>query len=399
MFGFKGSSLYKRGKYWVLQYKVGDKTKQKSLKTQIKVEAEERAMEFLRLLQADNKVSIIKEIAKAKKIDIKRIELADVWEIYLQAPDRSDPSETTLKSYSQYWEQFLENTEKKYIDEIDQEEARRFCSYLLSTNIKPQTYNKKKNFLTSLFSTMSHEAGLLVNPFRDIPNKRPEKAQITELEEVDVKNLINSSSVEEKALFSLGAYAGCRLKDACLMEWSSVDLNSLIIKFQPAKTKRISPHKYISLPILPDLEKALRPLLGKDNKYIIPRWAHLYLHERSVVQQSIKRLMKASGINMTGRNGKTEGVRGFHAFRHYFVSYCAKSGVPFAVVQALVGHGSPAMTREYTHIDVETARTALVSNDDALKVNNIRSILKTMTDLELKDKILNVIDSHPKKLN
>ena len=78
MFGFKGSSLYKRGKYWVLQYKVGDKTKQKSLKTQIKVEAEERAMEFLRLLQADNKVSIIKEIAKAKKIDIKRIELADV---------------------------------------------------------------------------------------------------------------------------------------------------------------------------------------------------------------------------------------------------------------------------------------------------------------------------------
>ena len=50
---------------------------------------------------------------------------------------------------------------------------------------------------------------------------------------------------------------------------------------------------------------------------------------------------------------------GFHRLRYFFVSECAKAGVPLAVVQELVGHGSPAMTRHYTKIDMETTAKAM----------------------------------------
>ncbi len=52
-------------------------------------------------------------------------------------------------------------------------------------------------------------------------------------------------------------------------------------------------------------------------------------------------------------------VVGFHSLRHSFVSFCANAGVPMAVVQSLVGHGSPAMTRHYTHISPEAAANAI----------------------------------------
>lgn len=47
---------------------------------------------------------------------------------------------------------------------------------------------------------------------------------------------------------------------------------------------------------------------------------------------------------------------GFHSLRHTYVSLHAERGTPQAVVQAIVGHGNPAMTNHYTHIGEETAR-------------------------------------------
>jgi len=47
---------------------------------------------------------------------------------------------------------------------------------------------------------------------------------------------------------------------------------------------------------------------------------------------------------------------GFHSLRHTYVSLHAERGTPQAVVQAIVGHGNPAMTAHYTHIGEETAR-------------------------------------------
>jgi len=47
---------------------------------------------------------------------------------------------------------------------------------------------------------------------------------------------------------------------------------------------------------------------------------------------------------------------GFHSLRHTYVSLHAERGTPQSVVQAIVGHGSPAMTAHYTHIGEETAR-------------------------------------------
>lgn len=48
----------------------------------------------------------------------------------------------------------------------------------------------------------------------------------------------------------------------------------------------------------------------------------------------------------------------FHSLRHSFVSLSAKSGTSASIIQKAVGHGSPAMTDIYMHIDEEQKRLA-----------------------------------------
>ena len=74
----------------------------------------------------------------------------------------------------------------------------------------------------------------------------------------------------------------------------------------------------------------------------------------------------ATGLATTAGRDRLHGQRklaaniySLHSFRHTFVSFCANSGVPLAVVAEIVGHGNPAMTEHYSHISTESKREAI----------------------------------------
>jgi len=49
----------------------------------------------------------------------------------------------------------------------------------------------------------------------------------------------------------------------------------------------------------------------------------------------------------------------YHDLRHSFITLMAENNVPLPVVQSMVGHMSPRMTRYYTHISNDAARRAV----------------------------------------
>ncbi len=60
-----------------------------------------------------------------------------------------------------------------------------------------------------------------------------------------------------------------------------------------------------------------------------------------------------------GRKGKRRGADlSFHSLRHTAVSLLKDAGVPDAVVMALVGHESAAMSARYTHVGREALAKA-----------------------------------------
>ena len=60
-----------------------------------------------------------------------------------------------------------------------------------------------------------------------------------------------------------------------------------------------------------------------------------------------------------GGRGKRQGQElSFHSLRHTSVSLLKDAGVPDAVVMALVGHNTAAMSRHYTHVGKEALAKA-----------------------------------------
>jgi integrase len=76
-------------------------------------------------------------------------------------------------------------------------------------------------------------------------------------------------------------------------------------------------------------------------------------HHQSSWRTAWRSLSKAAGF---------PGLR-FHDLRHSFISLMAEHGVPIQVVQAMVGHMSPAITKHYTHVSSDAARRAVAMLD------------------------------------
>jgi hypothetical protein len=80
----------------------------------------------------------------------------------------------------------------------------------------------------------------------------------------------------------------------------------------------------------------------------------------------VQRHFKACGIILhkpgTGTGGKRAVIEvGFHSLRHTFVSLCRESNAPLAVVESIVGHSNPSMTRHYTHVGELAAGRAVAA--------------------------------------
>lgn len=58
---------------------------------------------------------------------------------------------------------------------------------------------------------------------------------------------------------------------------------------------------------------------------------------------------------------RTVSALSFHSLRHNTTSWLKMSGVPESVVRDIIGHESELVSRQYTHVDDATKRTAITN--------------------------------------
>jgi integrase len=160
-----------------------------------------------------------------------------------------------------------------------------------------------------------------------------------------------------------------RLGDCATLRWAEVDLQRGIIRRIPNKIARSNPN-----PVLVPVHPALREMLAgtpleQRGEYVLPEMAALYAYRSDAVTDKVQAHFKTCGIKVwktdTGpdsKNAKRAVIEvGFHSLRHSFVSLCREANAPLAVVESIVGHASPAMTRHYTHVGQLAASRAIAA--------------------------------------
>lgn len=342
--------------------------------------------------------SVERERARVEEQSNPPLRIADAWEVYLNSNDAPETGEDTLKYYAGYWKKYrlwLKNEcpEANYLRDLSSQQANEYVSALNRQKISPNTFNKHIGFLKLFFRVLHEPARLKENPFEKVKKKKLKTNVRRELKIEELKTLLDNAEGELKTLFFLGTFTGLRLGDCCTLRWSEVDMDRRQIRRIPNKLSHNDHARavVIGIPIALYQNLAETPV-QKRKGYVVPEFADLYTYRnesgRPTRQPEITKQIQAHftdhGIQIhregtgfklipdprhpekfkkeyTGKRAVVE--VGFHSLRHTFVSLQAERGTPQSTVQAIVGHGSPAMTQHYTHITNEAAQQAAKALD------------------------------------
>ena len=374
---YRTGHLFKRGKNFYVRWAFNGKVFSKGLRDDSgnaianHRDAEEAKTKMLAAFVVADETTALQSIAaklEGRKAELVRLQdeqnpplpVARAWLEYLDAPNRPDSGESTLDQYAFQFGQFAAWMKQKHgetatLRDVTKEIAEAYAAQLNHGRLSASTYNKHLNLLTLVFRILKHKARLTGNPWEEIQRKRIIPQSRRELTVDELKKVCLVATGELRALLALGLYTGLRLGDCATLRWGEVDLPRAIIRRIPNKTARRNP-KPVQVPVHPVLRDLLSVTPPSERgEYVLPETAALYQRRTDMVTDLVQNHLKACGITThkpgTGGSGKRAVVEvGFHSLRHTFVSLCRESNAPLSVVESIVGHSSPAMTRHYTHV-------------------------------------------------
>jgi len=383
--------LVKRGKRYYVRTMVEGKILARVLRDENgnaitdKKEAEKALEKFMTPFAVANKVEALESIAgtlagsREKLTELEDLEhpplpITQVWTEFINSPNRPDSGPETLYQYEGQWSRFAGWMKEKHPDVttlrgITREIADEYAGSLNGGTLSANTYNKHLGLLTLVFRVVKRKAKIPENPWEEIERKRLVTHSRRELTVDELRKVCGDATGELRTLLALGIYTGLRLGDCATLRWAEVDLPRGVIRRIPNKIARSNPN-----PVLVPVHPVLREMLANTpieqrGEYVLPELAAQYAYRSDAVTDRVQAHFKACGIKVwkSGTGPDSEGAKravievGFHSLRHSFVSLCRESNAPLAVVESIVGHASPAMTRHYTHVGQLAASNAVAA--------------------------------------
>ena len=384
--------LFKRGSNFYLNWKVAGKVFTRALRDDNggpitnSREAEEARQKLMAPFAVADQAAVLESMVgrlQGRKAELAGWEdqqnpplpISQVWTGFLASPNRPDSGGATLYQYECQWSRFAEWMKEKHpnaltLREVTKDIAEEYAGNLNHGALSPNTYNKHLGLLTLVFRVVKGKAKLTENVWEDLQRKRLATNSRRELTMEELRKVCQSATGELQILLAMGIYSGLRLGDCATLRWCEVDLERGLIRRIPNKIARSPNPKTVQIPVHPTLAAMLSAIRAEERtEYVLPKTAATYAHRTDEVTDSIQAHFKACGIKVwksgTGPDSK-DGKRavievGFHSLRHSFVSMCRAGNVPLSVVEALVGHSNPAMSRHYTHVGELAATTAVAA--------------------------------------
>lgn len=190
----------------------------------------------------------------------------------------------------------------------------------------------------------------------------------------ELKKVLEVANDEWRGMILFGLYTGLRLGDIANLTWSNLDLRKAELLLVTSKTGKVQ-NLPLARPLLNHLEAM--PISDDPQQPLFPKafecYAKNYFH--GTLSKQFYQILVSAGFaqrrvnSATGRGGSvkhTQNELSFHCLRHTATSLLKNAGVSDVVAMDIIGHNSEAVSRQYTHIDMETKRRALEVLPDVL---------------------------------
>ena len=313
----------------------------------------------------------------------RQIPLSQAFELSVIKPRKRAPGERRQALKQMHWQDFVEYMAHNFpavdhLAAVTKTHAENYTYSLLHygkfEQRKPGCKRERKplssatvtDYLTSIsevFALLADDAGIVGNPFARIPKPTMDKEPRQPFTEHELQTIRENFDPFTEPLFIIAMATALREGDICTLKWSEIDFENRVIR----RSKMRKTGKSVDIPIMPQLYQYLQTLWqnrepkSKFAEYVLPEHAKMYLNNRSGVPYRIKKFLeeKCGIVTTEKRPDRTRAVsiKDLHSCRHTFCYYAGLNGVPLNVVQSIVGHMTPEMTKHYSnHASLEVKR-------------------------------------------
>ena len=366
-------SLYLREKLWHYSFMCnGERVRGSTGKTN---EKDAKKFEADKIKELKGEQAVVQLAEKVQSICFgKSIPLQDAFDEFLKIPRRTKTGVDRLKLNRAKFGDFTAFMSAKYPD-IEQMNmitiihAQEYIQYLrqhgrfnkevcykrgkntithakLPATLAVDTVNDCLSLLKLVFSTLTESANLHKNPFATIYKQKKDTIPREAFTPEELK-LIGEKSKDTYLypLFLTGVSTGLREGDICTLRWNEINLRTgWIVNRILLKTG-----KKVSIPLLPGLHRYLSGL-PHDGEYCFPELQHIYTNNGSRIGKDVTTFLESLDIESNrvapGRS-RASSVKDVHSLRHTFAYLAAINNMPLPVVQSVLGHFSPEMTKAY----------------------------------------------------
>ena len=336
----KHSFLFKRGKYYHLQYFDEIEGRKKRIST-----GESRKSEALIF------VSNFQE-SKEKQQQCNYISLSEFiqrYKDYLSA----NFSKKYLATISIHLRRFSENIGDKPISDIRMNEVELFL-----TGIAGESKVKSKKYyvsLNSLFNKAVQWDYILINPVsKIIPPKIPKNNPLF-IDETELKLIIEKETNQDlKDIYLVLFHTGMRLGELINLKWNQVSFNERIIRLTNSEDFTTKGKRERTIPINDNLVKIFTERYPK----VIDINQLNYVFNKNGFKYSGDYISKAFKKIVNNCDIINHDIH-LHSLRHSFATYLVKKGVSLFIIKELLGHQDYKTTLIYSHLTTDNLRDAV----------------------------------------
>jgi len=254
-------------------------------------------------------------------------------------------SKNTIKTYVNYFEDFMEYYADKDLENIISDEINSYILDLIKrNNISTSQQNQRINSIKFYYEKVLGRA----SEYYYIERPRPERKLPDVLSKKEISALLRASTnIKHKTIIALIYSCGLRRSETINIKISDIDSERMLIKIRGAKGKK---DRYVQLS--PNLLALLRSYHQAEKPLT---WIFEGRHGKQYSEMSIYKVVKNAAKNA----GIKKRVYP-HILRHSFATHHLEQGTDLRYIQEWLGHDSSKTTEIYTH----------VSNNNFIKFKN-----------------------------
>lgn len=230
-------------------------------------------------------------------------------------------------------------------EHVDRSTAAAYADWLASTGTMGKTRANQMGDLGTIWEGLRRvRDGIKENPWPLVtPAKNDSKRgkAFDRTEEAAVIAAADKISDEWGLACRIARYTGLRYGDVARMTWDAVDLDTAVIRLEPAKTSR---HGIaVIMPLAPPLETALRAARDADaeTRFVMPKHAAAYPRPEHHGLSGFAAVLDAAGL--------ADGGFTFHSWRHTFRTRLSEAGVSDEIAKRLGGWTKDETAMRYDH--------------------------------------------------